>query len=354
MNSILEIRAGSSALLRIRDEGVAQENIEVVVGASGGPKWFVVSGLDRALLKDFFRDRQSPLHLLGTSSGCWRFSCYGQADPLAAHNRFEQGYLHQNYSEKADAREISTKAWQLLNEVIPEGAEEEILNHPYMRFNLITVRSRGLCGSNKKGILGAGLGIAAFSNLLNRKLLGCSFTRTLFHHPATLPPFYNINDLPTERVMLRADNLKTAIMASGSVPLVMEGISRIAGAPEGVYRDGGITDYHFDMPFNNSDGLVLYPHFYNRMIPGWFDKRLSWRQPQPFNCKNVVLVSPSADFVSKLPFGKIPDRKDFDTLDFKERLAYWKKVINASDRLGEAFLELAHSNKIKRVVEPLL
>ena len=47
-----------------------------------------------------------------------------------------------------------------------------------------------------------------------------------------------MNDLPTERVELSEANLADAILASGSIPMVMEGVEGIARAPEVIYRDG--------------------------------------------------------------------------------------------------------------------
>ena len=76
MSEILDVRAGTSAIQIIREEGLPQESIEVLVGASGGPKWFILSGIDKVLIGDYFKDRKQPLHLLGTSAGSWRFSCY--------------------------------------------------------------------------------------------------------------------------------------------------------------------------------------------------------------------------------------------------------------------------------------
>ncbi|MFK0573099.1 hypothetical protein [Endozoicomonas sp.] len=148
-------------------------------------------------------------------------------------------------------------------------------------------------------------------------------------------------------------NLMDAVMASGSIPVVMESVTNIAGAPEGRYRDGGIIDYHFYMRFHQGDGLVLYPHFYSRIIPGWFDKALKHRRPSQQNIDNVVLVSPSQAFVDRLPYRKIPDRNDFARFTFDEPVRYWKRVINESKRLGEEFLELVASGKIRQVVNPI-
>ena len=350
MSPILEVRAGSTAIERIRDKGLPASSIDVMLGASGGPKWFVLTGLDKALLGDYFKDRNKPLHLLGTSAGSWRFSCYGLKNPLDAHRRFEQGYLHTEYSAEPTVKEISGKSRLLLDEVFGSNGAREIIENPIMKFNLIAARSHGLGKSERKWPQITGMGLAAAANLMSRKALNSFFTRTLFHHPDADAPFHGMNDLTTDRVAFSESNLKDAVMASGSIPMVMAGVTNIAGAPAGIYRDGGVTDYHFDLNFPLGDGLTLYPHFYSHLTPGWFDKGLKWRRPESKNCKNLVLVSPSADFVSKLPYGKIPDRKDFQSLSYQDRVSYWKTVIKESDRLGEAFLELVASGKIKKIV----
>lgn len=357
MSSLIDIQAGGLALDKIRSSGLPQESVKVMVGASGGPKWFVLSGLDKALLGEYFRDRTTPIDLIGTSAGSWRFSCFGQHDPLAAHERFEQGYLHMSYSEKPDAREISSKARALIENVVSQESAKQILKNPVVRFNLIAVRSHGLTASDVKPLQMAGLGLAATGNLINRNSLSYFYTRTLFYHPAyessEKPEFYHANDLPADRVKLSKANLVDAIMASGSIPVVMQSVTNISGAPEGRYRDGGITDYHFDMRFHQGDGLVLYPHFYSRMIPGWFDKALKHRRPSPQNTDNVVLVSPSQAFVDRLPYRKIPDRNDFARFTYDERVRYWQRVVQESKRLGEEFLELVESGKIRQVVNPM-
>ena len=63
--------------------------------------------------------------------------------------------------------------------------------------------------------------------------------------------------------------------------MVLSGVRDIAGAPPGVYRDGGVIDYHLDLPAAVDDRLVLYLHFFDWLKPGWFDKSLSWRRVDP-------------------------------------------------------------------------
>ena len=44
-------------------------------------------------------------------------------------------------------------------------------------------------------------------------------------------------------------------------PLVLNPVVDISGAPRGNYWDGGIIDYHLHLPYERTNGLVLYPHF---------------------------------------------------------------------------------------------
>lgn len=75
------------------------------------------------------------------------------------------------------------------------------------------------------------------------------------------------------------ENVLPVLLATASIPLVLNGVSAIPGAPAGLYRDGGLTDYHLANPLTGKEGIVLYPHFLPQVVPGWFDKSLSWRQP---------------------------------------------------------------------------
>jgi hypothetical protein len=59
--------------------------------------------------------------------------------------------------------------------------------------------------------------------------------------------------------------------------------------------------------------------------------------------------------VKSLPFAKIPDRKDFNTFKGKdkERMAYWKKVVEKNKQLGDEFFEAVQFGKIRQIVKPL-
>lgn len=357
MNRHLCFFAGKNAYIRIKEAGLQPEMIKVIAGAAGGPKWLVLNHLDRAVFHHWIGERTAPLFMIGSSIAAWRFAAVCQDDPLDAFNRFETAYLKQSYSDRPTPREIADETRRIRDAFLDQAAIRSLINHPTMRLNFMAVRSRGLNASENKFVLGAGLIATALSNMVNRRLLSLFFERTLFYHPKTPPPFFESSEFPLQRVPLDEENLAPALLASGSIPLIISGVRGIRGAKSGTYRDGGVIDYHMDIPFQkaNDDAIVLYPHYTRRIIPGWLDKKLSWRKPDPRRMAPVLLVAPSDAFAASLPYGKIPDRTDFWTFAGrdKDRIDYWRTVIQKSEALGNEFLEAVDSGKIRELVQPL-
>ncbi len=351
----LEIKAGRKALEIVRDEGLTAERVRIVAGAAGGPKWLVLSGLDRVLFGHFFKNRKKSLFLIGASIGAWRFAALSTKDPVSAIENFRQDYINQKYFTKPSIEDVTRESFKVLDSFLDDYAVNEILSHPSHRLNFLSVRSKSVFKSDSRSILLPGLGLAALMNIISRKSLGMFFERALFYDDRDIPPYFEMDNFPIQKVKLNRDNFRNALMSSGSIPLVMEGIKDIPGAFKGIYRDGAMIDYHLDIPFNCADDLVLYPHFSNEIVPGWFDKSLFWRKPNPVNIDNVLLISPSVEFVKSLPYGKIPDRNDFYIFKDKdhERINYWEKVTEMNERLGDEFHEICESGSIKEAVKPL-
>lgn len=350
----LSVRAGPGALAHIQREGFKPADIRAMVGASGGSKWLVLAGLDEAIIRNVLPQLKGPVHLLGSSIGAWRFSCYAQTDPLAALGRFKSAYLDQTYSENPDRDEITRVSAQILLDILGPNGAEEIVNHPVFRTHVMAVRSRNLTKSDRSVPLLAGLVAAMLANHVSRRSLGAFFERALVHDTRDEPPFFNVDDFPIQHIPLSAQNIAPAVLASGSVPFVLNGVRDLPGAVPGMYRDGGIIDYHFDVPLSHGEGITLYPHFYDYMLPGWFDKRRRSRRPQAKHLDRVLLVSPSAEFVASLPRGRIPDRTDFKTMATSERLKVWRQVVAESARLGDEFLELCQGDNLASVAQPIL
>lgn len=63
---------------------------------------------------------------------------------------------------------------------------------------------------------------------------------------------------------------------------------------------------------------------------------LPWRKPQAASLDNMLLITPSNEFIASLPGGRIPGRRDFVTMDDQQRKANWRKVLGETARLAEA------------------
>ncbi len=337
--SDIRVFAGARALAQVRANGLRAEDISWLAGASGGPKWFVLYGMDRYLAGEFFAARQQPLRLIGSSAGAWRMACHAHPEPLAALERLAQRYAGQTYSAHPDRHEISREAGLMLDYMLGPGGAQGIVSNPSRRLYVIADRARGLLRSDNRVALNTGLVLAAFGNLASRRALAGFFERHVFHPPQDNPDRSWLRDLPTVWRHISEQNLRQVLMASGSIPQVMERV-RVPDVPGAIYRDGGITDYHLALPFNQLPGLVLYPHFYAGVVPGWFDRFAGWRRANPHHFDNVVLVAPSRAFVRSLPLGKIPDRNDFRRLPEQDRIRYWQTVLQQSQRLGDALRRL--------------
>ncbi|MGB1261498.1 MAG: patatin-like phospholipase family protein [Cognaticolwellia sp.] len=340
---MLDIYCGSNALKTLQEHGFKQELFTTMLGASGGPKWFSLFGLDKYLFGEYFKDRSTELNLVGSSAGAFRFAALSQKDPVAAITRLATLYSQTTYSEKANSEEITNKAVALLEQVLGADGRTEIINNPIFKAHFIVAKCRGLTSFERKAPLLSGLIASMVFNQVDRGLLAKQYQRYVYHHPNSQLKISDNFNFNTQYQALNTENLAPSLLASGSIPIVMRGIKDIAGSANGMYRDGGIIDYHFDVDITPSAGLTLYPHFSPTPKAGWFDKNLA-RKVNSDYYKNTVMLVPSEKFITQLPFGKIPDRKDFTDLDASTRLTYWQKVLQQSDDLAEEFSNLVANN----------
>lgn len=343
----LRFLAGPKAYRQIADQGLKPELFTQVLAASGGPKWLGIAALDKYLFGTFFKARETPLYTLGASSGAWRLACLAQLEPLAAYERLEREYIGQRYDTKPTAQEVSAKVAGIVSGILGEQQGADIVANPVIKSHFIACRGRHLNRLSHPAALGAGLATTAMSNLLSRRTLGWHFERYLFGCSDAMSPYRELKDLPGRHLALTSDNIGQVLLATGSIPWVLAPVTQIDGAPAGHYYDGGITDYHFDLPLAHAPGLTLYPHFYSKILPGWFDKSLPWRRAKR-NYDNALILAPSEDYVSQLPYGKLPDRNDFSRLSSEERIRYWQQAVQMSQVLADDLDKVLKSGDIMR------
>ncbi|WP_268409726.1 patatin-like phospholipase family protein [Alteromonas sp. a30] len=350
----LAIYAGPSALSQLLDTGLVADDFDVMLGASGGPKWFTLYGLDKVLVPEFFKGRSKTLDLVGSSAGAFRFACLTQAQPLKALDVLAQEYAQTAYSSKRPSMdEVTESVTSLLDKMLGETGSEEISSNPVFKAHLIAVKCYGLLASERKASLSLGLAKSAAKNAISRQKLRTYFSRAVFSTPESDLQILDPSGFETQFVDLNANNVKDVLVASGSIPGIIHGVRNIEGADEGMYRDGGVLDYHFDLQFPNRKGLTLYPHFYPKPVPGWFDK-FTKRRPHAASYDKVVMLAPSESYVAQLPFGKISDRNDYSKISKDERIAYWKTVLKEGDKLADDFKRLQDDVELLRKhIQPL-
>jgi hypothetical protein len=343
----LTLLAGRDARRLIQDRGLRAEDIDVIPAASGGAKWLAIAGLDRYVFGQFLQQpRTRPMHLIGSSIGSWRMACLAQRDPVAALGRGHHAYIYeQRYTPKPSTAEVTAVLGRALDLLLGPAGVDEALSHPWARLHVITNEGRGLAATSRRPALIAAMALAIVGNLVSRRALGLVMRRWIFSSAGDDTPFAHLADLPTRHATLTRENARDVLLASGAIPLLLDGV-RIPGMPGGVHWDGGVLDYHLDLDFGRGDGLVFYPHFYSHVVPGWFDKGLSWRRARATNFRRALLIAPSPEFVASLPGGKIPDRHDFYTMPEAERMRRWQAVVDASDALGAELHELVETGRV--------
>ena len=350
------VKAGNNACEIIKDGGFSLDRVSAYCGPAVGPRWLIGSGFDLALIRETALGRQRPVLLVGASAGAWRFAAWLQPEPEKSYRTLMEAYASAVYTRSETPATILEKLSRIIDAYLEDDAMPFVFDNKKYRLAVITARGRNLVASEIAWIQKAGLGLCFLLNAARRDFVFSFAERVVFYTGAKPPSFCLRKDFQGRSIALNEVNFKTAVLASGAIPLVVAGIRNIYGAPYGVYRDGGLIDYHLTTDYGSGRGdVVLFFHHQERIIPGWLDKKLKYRTPEPDVLKDVLMVHPSEEFIARLPHGKAPDRDDFARFinDPAMRIGDWQKAAALSAHLGEQFLELVASGGLKDVVKPL-
>jgi hypothetical protein len=352
----LRIKAGKRIYETIKDGGFNFDAVSSYFGPAAGPRWLIASGFDLTLLKNHTLGQTKAVHLIGASAGAWRFAAWLQPEAQKSYQTLLESYIAIRYTRKDTPATILEKYKVLSNEYLEDDALPFALANKKYRLAIITARARNLVASERPLLQKIGLGTAYLLNFFSRNNIYHFAERVVFYDGSKPPAFCFKPRFRGSFVRLNEINFKYAVMASGAIPLVVTGVHDIFGAPRGVYRDGGLIDYHLTHQFAVKEkDIVLFFHHQERIIPGWLDKNISRRTTDSETLSNVLMVFPSQSFIEKLPGERVPDRTDFITFinDEKTRINNWQKSVELAAPLGEEFLELVESGKLKDVVERL-
>lgn len=361
MNPLL-IHAGPVALTHLRQHGLRASDIAMIPAAAGGPKGLIFQHLDQWLFGSWLPTAPRVRTLIGASIGGWRMAAACDPDPVAAFAKLSALYCErQRYPHRPSAAYVSAVCGDILDALVG-GREQQILTHPHYRLQLLVARGAGLLAAPQRHwSTAAGFAAAGIANLISRDRLARQLQRVLMSVDTDTADWLRprFDGFDTQFAPLNPENLQAALLASGTLPFVMEPVRSLPDAPSGCYWDGGLVDYHLALPYSRvENGLVLYPHFSRHITPGWLDKGLPWRRAArgPNRCwlANVVMLSPSPEFLRTLPRGKLPDRTDFAHygLDHDLRIREWQRAIAEGERLRDAIAAFAERPDMD-LVQPL-
>jgi len=347
----LQIYAGKKARAVLAEQGLQPSDVRVVPAAAGGPKGLILGPLDRFIFGQWLAGSSQTVHLVGASIGAWRMATACLSDSVSALERLERDYIAQHYElapgqRRVPAALVSAQFRENL-QLFYGGRVGEVLSHPRFRLHIVASRGRALLRREHPVATPLGFGLAFAANAVQRKLLAQWLERVVFSSESGPLPF-DTQDFRTHRVGLEERNFMQALQASCSIPFLLEAVHDIAGAPSGAYWDGGITDYHLHLDYCAApasaawaagEGLVLYPHFQQAVVPGWLDKAFKSRHASSPFLDSMVVLAPTAQWVQSLPNGKLPDRTDFTHYgnDLAGRMRAWKGATSAAQALADEF-----------------
>jgi len=317
----LAIKAGPIARKILIEKGLRPRDVRIMPSAASGPKWIVLYHLNRFLFSHWF-PKDHPLDLIGASAGAWQMACAAQQDPGAAYDRFLKEYTEQTYPTMPTPEEVSVKIMGILTRILGENGIADILNNHSKNLSIVTNRSLFEVVPKKAF---RQFFFVWLHNLISRKRINRFMERNVFSSQ-NQPPLDLERDFitTTQYHQLTSDNALAVIAASGSIPTVISPQVGLTGVGH-QHWDGAVTDYHFGVPWQLDDGIILYSHYQKRIIPGWFDKHVSWRSFPKQWTDRLVMLHPTSSFVQALPNKTIPNRKDFKTYFQKDdiRIKNW-------------------------------
>ena len=97
----LKIKAGKVAYEKLLQNGLRKEDIRIMPGAAGGPKWLIQYALDKYFVDEFLPGHTRNIHFIGGSIGAWRSASYTCPDPSEAFDR-----LLAEFPESLEARSL--------------------------------------------------------------------------------------------------------------------------------------------------------------------------------------------------------------------------------------------------------
>lgn len=273
-------------------------------------------------------------------------------DDGSAYEELIHEYVEQTYEGRPTPFEVSQTCRDYLARVFTQERVRHSLTLSKFQLNFTTA----LMASERprSATTALALGKALLLNGVNRRHLGRVFKRAHFSvlpHPGKSPLRNAWDGIPTVEVELTKANFHQGLTASGSIPMVLEGESAVAGSPPGHHFDGGLVDYHFEI--ENANSPILYPHFSTDPIPGWLDRFFPYRKVKPLSREWLCLLVPSAEMIARFALQEFPDRRHFEKLSTTERKRAWRQTSQETEKMEAELALCLDCGELLKWSEPL-
>jgi hypothetical protein len=270
-------------------------------------------------------------------------------DDGTTYNQLQEAYINQRYEGKPTPEQVSQVCRDYLQEIFTEDRLVHAQERSPFEANFTTTVFRKEHLSRWRMLVAlSGLPVL---NAVDRRLLGLVVRRALFsaQMQGKTSRLNRWDSLPTERIALHKGNFAQALLASGSIPFVLSGESAIPGAGRGHHVDGGLLDYHFEV---ETLCPVFYPHFNANPLPGWLDRFPPYRRLSRTARSKLCLILPSEQQQARYPDSQYPGRADFYRFSNDERIARWRKAVDANEDMERELTACLESGDLVRIAEP--
>lgn len=343
---------GTQAREALLQSDASPDSFRLMLAASGGPKWLGLVGIDRCL-KRFLSQRtpEHPLPLLGASSGSWRMAAMCCDQDGETYEQLIHEYIEQRFEGSPSPREVSEVCRRYIARLFTPARVKHALSNPNFQLNFTTALGPNEHPHQVSTLLRVLSSLVL--NMFGRKHLARAYERATFSvlpHPTGSPLEGGWDDFPSHTVPLSEENFQRGLMASGSIPLVLEGESSIPHSPIGHHLDGGLIDYHFEV---EQIGPILYPHFDEDPIPGWMDRFPPYRRISRQARDQLCLLLPSQQTLDRFPTGTYPCRQDFQGYPNDARIKLWRQTVEQSQALETELKLCLESGDLVNIAEPL-
>lgn len=337
---VLIFKVGCCVFVCICECGLQLVDVGIVFGVVGGLKVLGIQGLDLVIFGEWLLCVLCECLLIGVFIGFWCFVSVCLFDVVVGFICFGELYIWQCFFKGVSIVEVLCKCVVMFDDLFV-GQDVWIFDNLLYCFNVVVVKSYGCFVYDYKVSFGLGLFLVICDNLIGCCYLYCYFEWVILYDVCQVLLLVVLIDFLLCYLYLDGGNLCQVLFVFGLILMVMEGVCDLFGVGFGIYCDGGLFDYYFDL-FYEDCGVVFYLYFIDKVIFGWFDKGLFWCCGDVGCLQDVLLLVLLCEYLVCLLYVKLLDCKDFICYfgDDDGCECYWCQVMVESCRFGDEFFEL--------------